>query len=116
MARQLLLPITMEHRNTVQFRAPLDRPPTIEFDSSAMAWYIRFRSAKVAKTISEDTPGCVYAIDLDADNRVIGFELLGVRHFSISAVRRITAIDTSKVDFERARFMPAACRPSEVPA
>jgi hypothetical protein len=33
------------------------RPPTIEFDPTIDAWYMRFRTAKVARTVSEDKPG-----------------------------------------------------------
>lgn len=96
-------------KHTIQFKAPA-KPPTIEFDLAVCAWYIRFRNTKVVKTISEDKPGVVAAIDLDANNDVVGLELLGVREFSIRALRKISPIDTSKVDFERAKFVHAANR------
>ena len=54
------------------------KPVTIEFDPSIDAWYVRFRAAKVARTISEDKPGPIVAVDLDANNRVIGIEIIGV--------------------------------------
>jgi uncharacterized protein YuzE len=53
------------------------KPETIEFDPSIDAWYVRFRTAKLAKTISEDKPGPVVAVDMDARNRVIGIEIIG---------------------------------------
>ncbi len=80
----------------------------IEFDQSVRAWYVRFRKGKVVKTVSDEMPGTIYVIDLDERNQVIGIELLGVQEFSINAVRSISRIDTSKVDFEKARFMPAS--------
>ena len=92
--------------NRIQFRAP-NRPPTIEFDHSVGAWYVRFRSGKVKRTISEEKPGVVAAIDLDANNQVVGIELIGVKEFSISLLRKIAPMDTSKVDFDRARFVRA---------
>lgn len=100
----------MQHTKRVQFTAPVNRPPTIEFDQSVMAWYIRFRNAKVSKTVSEDAPGCVYAVDLDERGQVIGFELLGIPQFTIEMVRKFALVDTSHVDFDRAKFMPANSR------
>ena len=99
----------MEHLNRLQFKAPRN-PPTIEFDQSVGAWYLRFRQGKVAKTISEDKPGYIAAIDLDARNQIVGLELIGVKEFTISWLRRIAPIDVSKVNFDLAKFVPAASR------
>ena len=106
--------MNIRYKNRVQFKAP-SLPPTIEFDPSAMAWYVRFRNAKVAKTISPESSGPICAIDLDAKNEVIGVELIGVPEFRISEFRAIPGLDTSKVDFEKARFLSASSR-EPVPA
>ena len=84
------------------------RAVRIEFDPEVLAWYIRFKSGKVAKAISEDAPGYVYAIDLDAAGAVIGFEILGVREFSIDMLLKNAAIDFSQTDFRRAKWVPAS--------
>jgi len=84
------------------------RAVRIEFDQEVMAWYIRFKTGKVARTISEDAPGYVYAIDLDAAGAVIGFEILGVREFSIDMLLKNPTIDFSQTDFRRTKFVPAA--------
>ena len=81
------------------------RPPTIEFDPAIDAWYVRFRTAKVARTISEDKPGPVVAVDLDASNRVIGLEIIGVREFSIRWLRKAAPFDLSGFDLEGAKFV-----------
>src|SRR3974390_3490301 len=104
----------MERRRQVKFQAP-SAPPRIEFDPSVMAWYVRLKSVKVAKTISEDTGGHVYAIDLDERGEVIGFELLGVKEFSITMLSQVPLIDFSKTDFSRAKFVPST-RGDLVPA
>jgi uncharacterized protein YuzE len=101
----------MEQTRKVQFRAPT-RAVRIEFDPEVMAWYVRFRTAKVATTISEDAPGYVYAIDLDAAGVVIGFEILGVREFSIDMLLKNPTIDFSQTDFRRAKFVPATRKDS----
>jgi len=82
--------------------------PRIEFDLEVMAWYIRFKTGKVAKTISEEALGYVYAIDLDAAGAVIGFELLGVRNFSLGMLLKNPTIDFSRTDLMRAEIVPAS--------
>src|ERR1035437_11075913 len=99
----------MEHVNKVRFKAPT-KAPVIEFDQSLGDWYLRFRDTKVARTISEDKPGYVAAIDLDAHNRVVGLELIGVREFTISWLKKAAPMDVSGIDFDNAIFVPAAKR------
>ena len=101
----------MEHINKLRLVGPR-KPPTIEFDLTVGAWYIRFRNAKVAKTLSEDKPGYIAAIDLDASNQVVGLELIGVREFSLAWLRTVAPyrLDLSRVDWERARFVKAMPR------
>jgi len=93
--------------------------PTLEIDPEAEAVYIRFSRAKVARTIAEDTPrrGAVVTTDLDAKNNLVGVEIVGVKEFSIKAIRHALPEDYQKIDFERARFVPASSCPMEtVPA
>src|ERR1700719_3389036 len=97
----------MRHTKKVRLMAPAT-PPTIEFDASVLAWYVRFTNAAVAKTVSEDAPGYVYAIDFDAQDGVVGIELLGVREFSIEMLLKLPSIDFSRTNFERARFVPSS--------
>ena len=82
------------------------RPSVIEFDPSVQAWYIRCSRNKVVKTLHEEKPGAMVNIDLDAQNRVVGIELLGVREFSIAALKRLAPL-ASKMNLNRARFVPA---------
>jgi len=85
--------------------------PTLEIDPEAEAVYIRFSRAKVARTIAEDTPrrGAVVTTDLDAKNNLVGVEIVGVKD--------ALPEDYQKIDFERARFVPASSCPMEtVPA
>ena len=98
-----------EHLDHTEFRVPTISP-TIEFDHRVDAWYVRFRNTKVARTISEERPGVVAAVDLDSRNQVVGLELIGVREFSIQLLRKISPVDTSKINFEKARFVQASGR------
>jgi uncharacterized protein YuzE len=85
-------------------------PQTVEIDPSCHSVYIRFKSARVHKTVSNNKPGgSVIAVDLDSNGAVIGVELVGVREFSIATIRRHLPDRMKGMDFDRARFMPAAC-------
>jgi uncharacterized protein YuzE len=85
-------------------------PPTVEIDPSCHSVYIRFKTARVHKTVSNDKPGiAVVAVDLDSRGEIIGVELVGVREFSIAAIRHILPLKLKRIDFDRAKFMPAAC-------
>jgi hypothetical protein len=107
----MLVDERMEHINKIQFKlkAP-SKPPTIEFDQGIGAWYLRFRNAKIVKTISEDKPGFIAAIDLDANNEVVGLELIGPMEFSLKWLKKASPVDVSKIDFDRATWVSAASR------
>ena len=83
-------------------------PPVVEFDQSVAAWYVRFSNGKVHRTIHQEKQGAIVNIDVDSQNRVIGIELLGIREFTIRAFFRLTGLPPRKVDFTRARFVPAS--------
>jgi hypothetical protein len=88
----------------IQFKAP-STPPVIEFDHSVGAWYLRFRKSRIVRTVSEDRPGYVAAIDLDANDQVVGVELIGPMDFTISWLRKASPVDVSQVDFERVKWV-----------
>jgi len=89
---------------------PGGAPKTLEFDPTCRAVYIRFKSARINKTVSEKhVKDCIVTIDLDSNNAVIGVELIGVKEFSIAAIRHKLPDRMKQMDFERARFMPTFC-------
>lgn len=103
----------MKQANKIRFKIPSSNPPTIEFDQSVGAWYVRFKTSKVSKTVPQNIPGLVAAIDLDSDDEVVGLELIGVREFSIGLLKKVAPIDISKIDFDNARFVHARNREFE---
>ncbi len=80
--------------------------PVVEIDSTARAAYIRFRKAKVARTVSPETSGAIVAIDLDRNENVIGVELIGVREFSLMVLLRKLPFLQANVPVEKARYLP----------
>ena len=87
---------------------PASATPTVEIDPSCHSVYIRFKKARVHKTISSEEQGKIMVVDLGSDNSVIGVELVGVKEFSISAIRHRLPETMQAIDFNKARFMPAS--------
>jgi uncharacterized protein YuzE len=81
-------------------------PTVIEIDPSCHSVYIRFKTTKVYRTVSDSKRGPVTAIDLDAKGQVIGIELVGVANFSATAIRRQLPARFKNLDLDRAEFMP----------
>ena len=48
------------------------------------------------------------AIDVDARGEIIGIELVGIQQLTISQIRRKLPDRLKKIDFENARWVPAA--------
>ena len=86
-------------------------PQTVEIDPSCSSVYIRFKRAKVNKTLNRQSGKTIVAIDLDSNGEVIGVELVGVRNVSISALRHHLPERMKTMDFEKARFMPVTASP-----
>ncbi len=83
-------------------------PPVVEFDQSVAAWYVRFSHGKVARTLHQEKHRAIVNIGVDSQNRIVGIELLGIREFTIRAFFRLPGLPPRKVDFTRARFVPAS--------
>lgn len=81
-------------------------PPVVEIDSRIRAAYIRFKRAKVARTVSPETSGPIAAIDLDRNENVIGVELIGVREFSLSVLLKKMPFLRADVPTEGTRYIP----------
>jgi uncharacterized protein YuzE len=93
----------MKHVNKIM--AKVSGAPRIEFDPSVAAWYVRFKNTKVHKTLEESSGPIIVTIDIDANNDVVGIELIGVKEFSLELFRNLTQIDASRIDLNQARFV-----------
>ena len=90
----------------MKFVVESSQPPVVEIDSRTRAAYIRFKKAKVARTVSPETSGAIVAVDLDRNDNVIGVELIGVREFSLTVLLRKLPFLRAKVPIARARYVP----------
>lgn len=99
---------TEQHRFVINGKSP----PTIEVDSAAKAVYVRFKRAKVAKTVSQNAELSHVAIDLDENDDVIGIEAVGISSFSIYAILKAASVQAPNVDFSRSQYETADMVPA----
>jgi uncharacterized protein YuzE len=107
----------MSDLNRLYASPPKGGKLTVEFDYSSHSVYIRFKTAKIHKTLSDGRESRVLAIDVDSRGEIIGIELVGIQDFSISQIRRRLPERFRNMDFEEALWVPtSSCRPDLVPA
>jgi uncharacterized protein YuzE len=95
-----------------QLLIPATARPTVEIDNASHSVYIRFKRAKVQKTLSDNRRHAVLTIDLDAKGEVIGIELVGIQNLTISQIRRVLPERLRGIDFDQARWVPTGFRES----
>jgi uncharacterized protein YuzE len=106
----------MSDLNQLHVPAPRGGKLTVEIDNSSHSVYIRFKTAKIHKTLSDDRENRVLAIDVDLRGEIIGIELVGIQDFSISQIRRRLPERLKKIDFEQAWWVPtSSCGPELIP-
>ena len=82
-------------------------PPTVEIDTEASAAYVRFKRAKVAKTVRHTSKWPIITIDLDSQGEVIGVEFVGVKKFNLNYLLRLTPVKTSSRSAAQASYVSA---------
>ena len=90
-----------------RFRIKSTRPPVVEIDSSAQAVYVRFKKSKVARTVDTGATLMHIAIDLDANDEVIGVECVGVTQFNIEFVLKKAKVEAPRSVIAKTRYIPA---------
>ena len=93
----------MKHLNKILVTS--SKPPIVEIDTSARAAYIRFSDEKIVQTLSDEKPGLVVAVDLDAHQEVVGIELIGVTDFTISALLKLVPIEAPRADLNATQYI-----------
>ncbi len=69
------------HDTTLVLRSKT--PPIVEIDTEASAAYVRFKHAKVARTVRHGAKWPIVTLDLDAHGEVVGIEFVGVKKFNL---------------------------------
>jgi uncharacterized protein YuzE len=82
--------------------------PVVEIDSQAHAAYVRFKNTKVARTQSIEKAGAPVNIDFDAQNEVVGIELIGVVEFEVKALLSQAPVTVMHPELlDSPRYVPA---------
>ncbi len=93
-----------EHLITVES----SEAPIIEYDHECAAVYVRFSNEPVIRTIEREAPEMNIAIDLDANNRVIGIDAVPVTEVCVSKLLKAARVQTPNIDYAEARYCSAA--------
>ena len=79
----------------------------MEIDTEAAAAYVRFKNAKVARTVRHGSKWPIVTIDLDAHGEVIGVEFVGVRRFALACLLKHVPLKASARAIARASDVSA---------
>jgi uncharacterized protein YuzE len=81
--------------------------PTVEIDTEASAAYVRFKQAKVARTLRHGAKWPIVTLDLDARGEVIGVEFVGVKKFNLGYLLKRVPLKASLQTIARANYISA---------
>lgn len=83
--------------------------PVVEIDTEAQAAYVRFKKAKVARTLRRRSKWPIVTIDLDDNGDVIGVEFVGVRHFNLEYLLKRVPIKAPRNAIDKVSYVAPAC-------
>ena len=82
-------------------------PPTVEIDTEASAAYVRFKQAKVARTVRHGAKWPIVTFDLDARGEVVGIEFVGVKKFNLGYLLQRLPMKASQRTIARTTYVSA---------
>jgi len=84
--------------------------PTVGIDTEASAAYVRFKQAKVARTVRHSSKWPIVTLDLDARGDVVGVEFVGVKKFNLGYLLKRVPLRASLQTIARASYVSAEIR------
>jgi uncharacterized protein YuzE len=97
----------MKIRHTEVLVVRSKTPATVEIDTEASGAYVRFKQAKVARTLRHDTKRPIVTLDLDARGEAVGVEFVGVKKFNLSCLLKCAPLKASAQTVARASYVSA---------
>jgi uncharacterized protein YuzE len=94
------------------FVIPITQPPIVEIDTEATAAYIRLRDTKVVATKPYASEKGLVMLDFDADENVVGIEVVGRQEFSIRELIKQIPVKTSDAVLNATRYVAADLQPA----
>ena len=83
------------------------RSPTVEIDTEVSAAYVRFKRAKIARTVRHASKWPIMTIDLDARGEVLGVEFVGVKRFDLEYLLRQVRLTVPAATMAHASYVSA---------
>src|SRR6059058_1553601 len=83
------------------FVIPITEPPVVEIDTEATAAYIRLRVAAVARTEPWGSEKGLVMLDFDANENVVGIEVVGQQEFSIRELIKQVPVEVTDAVLNR---------------
>lgn len=78
--------------------------PIVEIDTEFDAVYVRFKRAKVVRTVAQPSKTMHVALDLDAKGEVIGIEAVGADEFSIQTMLKLAKVEVPRLDLSKVHY------------
>ena len=94
-------------KSAKSFVIPITRPPIVEIDTEATAAYIRLRDTKVVATKPYGSERGLVMLDFDANEDVVGIEVVGRQEFSIRELIKQIPVKTSDAVLNATRYVAA---------
>jgi uncharacterized protein YuzE len=104
------LPDTGKNRKGFVIR--ITQPPIVEIDTEANAAYIRLRDTKVVATKPYGSEKGLVMLDFDANENVVGIEVVGQQEFSIRELIKQIPLKTSDAVLNQTRYVAADLQPA----
>jgi uncharacterized protein YuzE len=104
--------ITGSGKNSKDFVTAITEPPIVEIDTEATAAYIRLRDGKVARTEPYESKKGLMMLDFDADENVVGIEVVGQQEFSVRELIKQIPVETSDAVLNQTRYVAADLQPA----
>jgi uncharacterized protein YuzE len=95
----------MKKNDTHVFIVRSRAAPIVEIDTEAGAAYVRFKRARVAKTLRHRSKWPIVTIDLDASGEVIGIEFVGVKKYNLEYLLKRAPIKVPSSMLEKASYV-----------
>ena len=83
------------------------RSPTVEIDTEASAAYVRFKRARVARTVRHSSKWPIATFDLDARGELVGVEFVGVKRFDLAYLLKHVGINLPAQTVAHASYVSA---------
>lgn|SRR6267143_2139643 len=90
------------------FVIPITQPPVVEIDTEATAAYIRlYAAATVARTEPFGSEKGFVMLDFDANENVVGIEVVGQQEFSIRELIKQVPVEVTDAVLNQTRYVAA---------